>query len=683
MWLGVFLAFFYCVSGCSTQRYLIQRDTPANPLSMQLSLASRSGPKVTQRTTDVLRRFALDGTFNRNPIACMEAMQQLLDTEMDGELVYGVSEIAYIEAKRREASRPAEALDLYGVAVSNAYMYLFSGEFDNIRNPYDPQFRGACDLYNQSLEGSLRLIIATGQLQPGKSYEVVTDKQRYTVQTSIKGPWSPQDFERFEFVSEYKIDGLNSSGVTYGLGVPLIAIRRKGPATDPREEFYPNGLSFPVTALLKVVPPSDNPGNRTQHRHHCVLELHDPLQSSDINLGTRLVPLQTDLSTALAYFLDNPEFQEKNQATLGLLNPQKTEQYRGIVMLEPFDPHRIPVLMVHGLWSSPVTWMPMFNDLRSFPDIRKNYQIWFYNYPTGQPFWLSATQLREELASLRQKLDPDRQYEALNQMVLVGHSMGGLVSRLQTIESRNEFWSILSDKPFEQVQGPPEELQLLQQAAFFRPNQDVRRVITIGTPHRGSDFANDATRWLSRQLIQLPTKMVATSKRLINLNPDVFQNDEILTSNTSIDSLSPDSPVFPAMLRAPRAPWVTYHNIVGMIEKEGWFKKSAATGDGVVEYESAHMDDVASEISVEAEHSSVHSHPRTTLEVRRVLLEHLAAVQSEYRVAQRLAQLETDRASRNGDSKTVGADSKSTPEELPSTTPNNLRPVSAEINKPQ
>jgi pimeloyl-ACP methyl ester carboxylesterase len=635
-------------TGCATQRYLVQRDTPANPLSMQLNLASRSGPKTTQRTANVLRRFALDEVYKKDPIGCMEAMQKLLDSEMDGELVYGVSEIAYIEAKRREDDRPAEALDLFGVAVSNAYMYLFGNEFDNIRNPYDPQFRGACDLYNQSLEGSLRLIIASGQLKPGSSYEVVTDKQRYNVQTLIRGPWSPEDFESFEFVSEYKIDGLNSSGITYGLGVPLIAVRRKGPDSDPRERYYPNGLSFPVTALLKVVPPEDNPGNRMQHRHHCVLELHDPLQSSDINLGNRLVPLQTDLSTALAYFLDTPEFREKNQATLGLLNPQKSDQYRGISMLEPFDPHRIPVLMVHGLWSSPVTWMPMFNDLRSFPDIRKNYQIWFYNYPTGQPFWLSATQLREELAELRQRLDPDRQYEALNQLVLVGHSMGGLVSRLQTVESRDDFWNILSDKPFEQVQGSPEELQLLRQAAFFRPNQDVRRVITIGTPHRGSDFANDATRWISRQFIQLPTKMVATSKKIIQLNPGVFQNSEILVSSTSIDSLSPDSPVFPAMLRSPRAPWVTYHNIIGMIEKDGWFSKPKVTGDGVVEYESAHMDDVASEISVEAEHSTLHRHPRTTLEVRRVLMEHLASVQSEYRVAQRLAQLEATRQSASG-----------------------------------
>lgn len=639
--LWFFLLLLVGLTGCASTQYLIRRDTPANPLAVQLQLASRSGPRISDRTARVLRKYALDESLKKDPIACVEQMQVLSESESDGELVYSISEVAYVQAKRLEQARKAaQALDLYGVAVSNAYMYLFSMELDRIRNPYDPIFRGACDLYNQSLEGSLRLVNAKGQLKPGTSYEVVNDDQRYHVQTVVMGQWKSEDFDRFEFVSDYQLEGLTSSGLTFGLGVPMIAVRKKGSSSDPREAYYPDGLSFPVTALLRVVP--SQPGQQTcKHRHHCVLELHDPLANSDINLANRLVPLQTDLSAALAYFLDNPDFREKNKATVGLINPQKTEKYRGIVMLEPFDPHRIPVLMVHGLWSSPITWMPMFNDLRSFPDLRKNYQFWFYHYPTGQPFWLSATQLREDLDQLRQSLDPDRQYEALNQMVLVGHSMGGLVSRMQTIESREDFWKLLSDKPFEQVQGTPEDVQLLRSAAFFKPTREVRRVVTIGTPHRGSEYSNDVTRWVSRQFIRLPARMVATSQKLITLNPNLFQNTELLTSSNSVDSLSPDSPVFPVMLRAPRAPWTTYHNIIGMVPTGRWPSSQQTTGDGVVQYESAHIDDVDSEITVPANHQEIHRNPRTILEVRRILQLHLESVQSEYRVAERLSQLES------------------------------------------
>ncbi len=638
----VLLTLSLCLgSGCASHDYLIRRDTPANPLALQLELASRSGPRVSYRTDSVLRRYALSDLFATDSQACLEAMQNLLDSETDGELVYGISEVAYILGKRAETNRDVGlALDMYGVSVSNAYMYLFSAEFDRIRNPYDPQFRGACDLYNESLESTLRLVHAKGQLQPGTSYEVTTGRQTYQVNTQLMGNWPAEDFERFEFVSDFELEGLPASGRTYGLGVPLVAVRRKGDPNDVRESYYPDGLSFPVTALLRVVRPDKGQGRTANHRHQCVLEFHDPLVASDLQLAGRLVPLQTDLSTSLAFFLDSPQFRETDQATMGFINPNKSQKHRGLFMLEPFDPQRIPVVMVHGLWSSPVTWMPMFNDLRSFQELRKNYQFWFYQYPSGQPFWMSATQMREDLNALRDRLDPERQFVALNQTVLVGHSMGGLVSRMQTIDSQDEFWKLLSDEPFDKVQGEPGDLVKLRQAAFFEPNRDIRRVITIGTPHRGSDYANDTTRWLGRQFIKLPTMMVATGQKLMMQNPGVFQNAELLTTGTSIDSLSPTSELFPAMLRAPRAPWTVYHNIVGVTPTKTWFSKTKLTGDGIVEYESAHMDDVVSEIIVDAEHQVIHRHPKTILEVRRVLLEHLDAVAAEYRVAQRLAKLD-------------------------------------------
>lgn len=638
--------------GCASQKYLVQREVPANALAMQLQLASSKGPHVSGRTESLLRRYDLSDLYKKDTQICLEKLQLLAESEPTAELNYAVSELAYIIGKRADAKgNESLALDMYGVAVSNAYMFLFAPDFDLIRNPYDPQFRGACDLYNQSLEATLRLVNAKGQLKPGTSYAVTTGKMTYEVATTVKGKWRNEDFARFEFVSDFKLNGLADSGITYGLGVPLVAVRKEQDKSDPREKYYPDGLSFPVTALLRVVSKDHRSSSRAAtHRHHCVLELHDPLAASDIQLAGRLTPLQTDLSTALAFFLDSPQFQEKNKATLGLINPHKTHEDRGIYMLEPFDPNRIPVLMVHGLWSSPVTWMPMFNDLRSFAELRKNYQCWFYHYPTGEPFWMSATHLRSDLEKLRQDLDPDHRYPALEHMVMVGHSMGGLVSRLQTIESGNEFWRILSDQPFETLKGKPEDLEVLRAAAFFHPNRSIRRVVTIGTPHRGSNYANDTTRWLSRQFIKLPTMMVSTGQSLINANPNVFRATEILTTNTSIDSLSPDSPVFPAMLRSPKAPWVMYHNIVGVVPSKNFLGKTQPASDGIVAYDSAHVDDAASEIPVAAEHQSIHQTPKAILEVRRILIEHLEQVRSETRIAERSQGIEPARVSSGGPS---------------------------------
>jgi pimeloyl-ACP methyl ester carboxylesterase len=595
---------------------------------------SRSGAQVTPRTMTLLRHYALLDAYKKDPKDCLVQLQELALDEKGAEKVYAISELAYtIGSKAEKANLEGHALDMYTVAVSNAYLYLFCPDLDTSRNPYDPQFRGACNLYNTALEATLRLVNKQGNLKPGNSYRITTSSNHYDVQVVSQGSWHDADFEELKFCSDFQVQGLDSANVSYGVGVPMIAVRRAHERDNPAEEFYPEGLSFPVTALLRVTSPSIHVSRDSQHRHPCVLELHDPLGSTDIDLNSRLVPLQSDLSTPLAYFLDNPKFREQTNSTLGLLDPHKTEKLRGVYMLEPFDPNRIPVVMVHGLWSSPLTWMPMFNDLRSFQELRRNYQFWFYQYPTGQPFWVSATQMRSDLFELRQKLDPQVIHPVLDQMVLVGHSMGGLVSRMQTIESGEEFWRILSDEPYETVKGDDVERQRLAAALFFHPNNSIKRIVTIGTPHRGSDYANDYTRWVGRKLIRLPSSITDIGNSLIRQNPGVFRNTELLTTTTSIDSLSPDSPIFPTMLRARRAPWVTYHNIVGVVRKSHWFAGDSESSDGVVGIESAHMDDVASEILVESKHQDIHRTARAIYEVRRILVEHLRSVSMQPELA--------------------------------------------------
>ncbi len=621
----MFVFLLLVCAGCATQRYVEIRTKPYNPLSDSLNLWSRKGPSVSPRTMTLLRHYALLDLYKRNPDDCLAELQELAVDEKGAEKIFAISELAYTIGKRSESiGEEGKALDMYSVAVSNAYLYLFSPELDPSRNPYDPQFRGACDLYNGALESTLRLVNKQGNLRPGHSYRITTSLRHYDVQVVSRGSWHDEDFDEIKFCNDYQVKGLDSANVNYGVGVPMIAVRKAHHGATSEERFYPEGLAFPVTALLRVTSPTIRSTRETQHRHPCVLELHDPLGSTDITFNSRLVPLQSDLSTPLAYFLDNPKFREQTNSNIGLFDPRSSEKLRGVYMLEPYDPKRIPVLMVHGLWSSPLTWMPMFNDLRSFQELRRNYQFWFYQYPTGQPFWVSATQMRRDLFEMRQTLDPYNQHAVLDQMVLIGHSMGGLVSKMQTLESGEEFWHILSDEPFETVKGDEIERQRLAAALFFHPNQSVKRIVTIGTPHRGSDYSNDYTRWLARKIIRLPSDLTDMGRSLIRQNPDTFRNTELLTTTTSIDSLSPESPIFPTMLRSRRAPWVHYHNIVGVIERSQWFGTGDSQGsDGVVKLESAHIEDSESEILVQSKHQDIHRQPRAILEVRRILVDHL------------------------------------------------------------
>ena len=205
--------------------------------------------------------------------------------------------------------------------------------------------------------------------------------------------------------------------------------------------------------------------------------------------------------------------------------------------------------------------------------------------------------------------------------------MGGLLSRLQTLNSREDFWHIESDQPFEVVKASAEARQKLEHLFFFQPNTSIRRVITIATPHRGSSFANQTTRAVAEKIIFLPQQMIAR-EQVIKDNPGIFRDTTLLQVKTSLDSLAPDLPILNVMLKAERGPWVKYHNIVGLLPHKGVISRLEPDSDGIVPYKSAHLDDVASEIVVNADHLNVHRHPRSVLEVRRILLEHLAELQA-------------------------------------------------------
>lgn len=641
--------------GCSSTSWVTLRDTPKNPLAGPLNLVSRQGPKPTARTMQLLRRYNLDEQWSGDRKQLLAELERIQQSEPTRENEYALAELAYIAAKESENMPEmfyrGRAIEFYGTSLVHAYRYLFDNQEKLPPNAYDPQFRGASDLYNQSLESLLRLVRQEGgELQPGNMRTIRTANQVCTCEVLMRSEgWHAEDIDHVEFVSDFQIEGLRNHYHNYGLGVPLIAIRKSHGEVDPAEQFYPQNLSFPLTAFLRVssldddgqgragsaaklfdAPPIDisqQPSAPSRGAPRFVLELYDSLEQPNVTVAGRRVPLESDLSTPLAYFLNQPQFQDSQLSTQGLLDPGKVKELQGLYMLEPYHPNKMPVVMVHGLWSSPVTWMEMFNDLRSDPVIRDNYQFWFYLYPTGQPFWLSGTQMREDLAMMRRQLDPQRTHPALDQMVLVGHSMGGLVSKMQTVDSGDAFWQTTSEHSFAELKADEGVTRTLANAYFFDPNPSVSRVVTIGTPHRGSQFANSTTRWLGHKLITLPAQMLKGRQDLLASNKNFFRKDSPIEITTSIDSLAPDSPILPVLLTAHPGPWISYHNVVGREPDLGWRRWFTDDGDGVVSLASARLDEMPqlrSQIVVPSDHVNVHRHPQSILEVRRVLIEQLA-----------------------------------------------------------
>jgi hypothetical protein len=191
----------------------------------------------------------------------------------------------------------------------------------------------------------------------------------------------------------------------------------------------------------------------------------------------------------------------------------------------------------------------------------------------------------------------------------------------------------VSDRSPEELQGSEEAKMALLAAVYFKPNPSIRRVVTIGTPHRGSQFANPLTRTFTRAVSQLPNMLVRTKRELIWENPDFFNDTELLTIDTGVDSLTADSPFFEPLLQSPKAPWVTYHNIVGVVDEQDLLGRiSGEEGDGVVSLASARVANASSEVSVPAGHTSIHSHPKAIREVQRILRNHLNEMVAQQQV---------------------------------------------------
>lgn len=574
-----------------------------------------------ERTVRLLRTYNLETRLKSNPDQVISWLRELVLDSPSLEEVHALAEICKLRADWLSASGdPVQASGLYAHAIIYAHQYLFDSELNQNRNEYDPQFRSICDVYNESLAAILRASCQDNTLRPGHMISVGDENLGCVMEFEMVGRWEGRHFDRFELVNDYRTSGIDNQYRTYGLGVPLIAVCETEESTTKEDKYYPPSLTLPLTAFCEVTQSED------LRVRKAVVKLYDPLEQTMVNYRNLSVPLESDLTTPLAYHLNDPLLNSGLLATATLLNGELADGIHGMYMLAPYDPTKIPVVMVHGIWSSPVTWAHMFNDLRAIPEIHENYQFWFYAYPTGQPFWVSAQQMREDLVTIRRELDPGLDSPALDDMILVGHSMGGLVSQLQVMDSGDKFWNeLVSTQPFSNLEGDQRAIQRLQETFFFEANPGVDRVVMIGTPNRGSTSANATTRWLGQKLFTLPSFLGTDFQKLVRENPDVLGDGKLLTTTTSVDALSSDCPIFRVMNESRRPEDVKFHNIIGQIPRRSFFGNSGqpGEGDGVVSVLSARSEHADSEIIVNAEHAKIHQHPSCILEVRKILTENL------------------------------------------------------------
>jgi pimeloyl-ACP methyl ester carboxylesterase len=331
------------------------------------------------------------------------------------------------------------------------------------------------------------------------------------------------------------------------------------------------------------------------------------------------VPLEADETTVLAYVLASPEIWERELKAFfsGVFSESTPTQ---LASIDAYRPGRIPVVFVHGTASSAGRWGDMVNDLLDEPRIRDRYQFWFFTYDTGNPVLYSAALLREALGDAVRKLDPAGTDPALSEMVVIGHSQGGLLTKAMVVDTGDRVWEAIAYKPIDEVRLSPEGRDLLRRAVFIKPLPYVRRVVFIATPHRGSYLTEyPVTEFLGR-FLTLPLRIVRTGVELARNAGDFKVNPNNLGSG-SLFGMTPNNPVLQTMAATPIAAGVHAHSIIAVAGNG----PGEGSDDGVVEYSSSHLVGVNSEYIVRSTHST-QSNPYTIEEVRRILLLHAADV---------------------------------------------------------
>ncbi|MEG1258847.1 MAG: hypothetical protein RSD12_07420 [Akkermansia sp.] len=408
-----------------------------------------------------------------------------------------------------------------------------------------------------------------------------------------------------------------------GLGLPVAGVVKTDTNRSDKKVLKDSGNVNTLTAILDF-------GSTTNKKP--ILRIIPRLDTETIKIGNIDHPLAADFSAPLAHFW------EKNTALtdtalLGVFRPKETADFTGLYFSEPYNPNKIPVLLTHGLMSSPDTFCNLVNRLIVDPEIRHHYQFWYFSYPSGVPWVISAKEQRDALNAIIHEYDPHGTSPTLNNIVMVGHSMGGLITRYN---NASRPWGIIPQlmknqdaiakmnyTQAEKVQfgNNPVASKKIANTFIFNPYKQTSRIVFMSTPHQGSPIAESWIGFIGMKLIRLPeniiteaTRIATLSRSMLLLNPKTLER-----SFTSIYQLSPNAPLIKGLQPLRPDKKIPVHSIIG---NNGGWNHIFSSSDGVVPYSSSHLDWSQSEDIVHSGHSVQDTIP-AALALRKILHEHL------------------------------------------------------------
>ncbi len=617
------------LGGCATLRQFgpsvqVASVTPGQYIALKRGDILTSG-KLSAATTETLRVAGLDeGVCAKPGLPCIEAMESsIVVREEDKRSSLAELWLQYamtLPAPKREYSASGRAksaiteldadfqprLDAWMQVARQAYAYLFFTERTANQRGFEDRQTQVRDYYNLAVqEASVQLYdaYATGRVHGQASHFQLG---RWTFVLAPSGEASPLDTRTPTELVAVMNDPAGSTATPPSAATPAAQ------ASTSAAQSWSEMPSPSMTVLLRF---SGKNLWEVLHDDEPELEIHDPYQVTEVTLHGQQVPLAANFTAGYALWLARSNF--SHQSLRSLFGGKGGIDTPHLYMMQPYDPNRRVLLMIHGLASSPEAWVNVANELMRDDEIRQDFQVWQFYYPTNMPIAMSHDAMRHTLSEVLKHFDPSGKAQASHDMVLVGHSMGGMIARLMISSSGDH----LVDTLLETAQMTPAQRELLRTKGApvltFLPEPEVSRVVFIATPHRGTDVAGTRLgRWIGR-LVRLPLTVLEDVATIAN-DGQIDRNDgKHGYQMNSIQNLDKDDPFVRAGADLPMSPEVHYHSIIARAKADGPLEK---TDDGLVPYWSSHLPHADSEKVIVSGHSVQEATP-AIVELRRILHE--------------------------------------------------------------
>jgi len=617
--------------------------------------------RLSAATRDTLNVAALDErTCQREPLECINTISTIGGIGTDRRL----ASLAELSLQMAIDNTPANAtewsnaqFDLWLRAARFAYAFLFLGQRSASERAFEDRQTQVRDYYNYAVQEIARALFVHGAFD--------TDVLNGDTQTKVIAGWSIHiDLSRVRLpegvreprevipASRLSFAGIRSIYRRDGLGAELVAVMtvpqadaggdpiatpgsakqqgdnlnaspdagassrnasRSAQAARPFSEMpSPN-----VTALLWF---SQGTLEQVLSSHDVVLSVYDPYRDESVERHGQTVPLSANFSAGYGIWLARSGF--AGQSLRSLFGRARGIDSPRIYLMQPYDPNRRIILMLHGLASSPEAWVNVANDIQGDEVLRQHFQLWQVYYPTNVPILVSLARIRRVAQQTLTHFDPNGSAPASRGMVLIGHSMGGVLARLLVSSSGNELWTAFKDAYVPEGTDIDREDERLDRLLNFTPMPQVERAIFIAAPHRGTPFAsNRLSRWVAN-LVRLPLALLNEIDEVMKTATSIDPQGTTFHVPNSIEQLRETDPMIRATSQLPISPRVCFHSIIARRRANGPLEDS---DDGVVPYRSAHFAGALSEKVIVAGHS-VQETPQAILEIRRILHEDIDRV---------------------------------------------------------